>query len=218
MPDPIIDKIEVQWEALAGKYTTDALLVDSCFSEIRRKYSSGKRHYHNLHHIDALLQLSDQYKQLLKSKDVVDFSIFYHDIIYNVLRKDNETRSARVAVQRLTRLGVPADKIQTIQLFIEATKLHSISTGITNTADLELFLDFDMSILGSDYSKYEAYTRQVRKEYWIYPSKAYKKGRAQFLENCLASAHIFHSTVFRDGYEAKARHNIKKELELLQPE
>ena len=206
------DNIRGVWEQLAGKYNNNPELIDRFFGEIARKYTSSRRHYHNLHHIQALLQFCETYAGQLQDRDVVMFSIFYHDIIYNVLRKDNEPRSARLAVKRLLTLGVPAEKIEQVKIFIEATQTHTVSSDVTYTTDLKLFLDFDMSILGAGWDNYETYTRQVRREYRIYPDKLYYPGRRQFLQHCLQAAFIFQTPLFRDLYEAKAKENMAREL------
>ena len=206
------DNIRAVWDQLAGKYSNDAALIDRFFREIERKYTSSRRHYHNLYHIRALLQFCETYAGRLQDRDVVMFSVFYHDIIYNVLRKDNEPRSARLAIKRLLALGAPAVKVEQVKIFIEATQTHTVSSDVTYTTDLLLFLDFDMSILGAGWDAYEAYTRQVRREYRIYPDKLYYPGRRQFLQHCLQVAFIFQTPVFRDRYEAQARENMAREL------
>jgi predicted metal-dependent HD superfamily phosphohydrolase len=209
----MLDNIRPVWDQLAGKYSSNAALIERFFKEIERKYTTSRRHYHNLHHIQALLQLCETYAGQLQDPDVVTFSAFYHDIIYNVLRKDNEPRSAALAVKRLRELAVPAEKVEQVKLFIEATQAHTMTGGVTHTTDLQLFLDFDMSILGANWEAYEAYTRQVRREYRIYPDKLYYPGRRQFLQQCLQAAFIFQTQLFRDRYEAQARENMARELE-----
>jgi predicted metal-dependent HD superfamily phosphohydrolase len=207
-----LDSIRNVWEQLADRYCSDAALIDGFFNEIERKYSTTRRHYHNLQHLQALLAFCETYADQLKDPDVVAFSVFYHDIIYYVLRKDNEPRSARLAVKRLQALAVPPEKIEQVKLYIEATQTHAITAAVTHTGDLQLFLDFDMSILGAHWAAYEAYTQQVRREYRIYPDNIYYPGRKQFLQHCLQAEHIFQTAVFRDQYEAKARANMAREL------
>lgn len=209
------DHLRSIWDQLTGRYCNDSELTARFYQEIERKYTSSRRHYHNLHHIAALLQYCEQYAVELKDRDVVAFAVFYHDIIYNVLRKDNEPRSAKLAVKRLQALQVPAEKIAQVKLYIEATQTHAITTAVTHTGDLQLFLDFDMSILAADWEAYEAYTGQVRKEYRIYPDKLYYPGRKQFLQHCLQTEHIFQTEVFRKNYEGIARANLAKELEAI---
>ena len=206
------DELKAIWSELAGRYTRDQILADGLFEEIHKKYNSPSRYYHNLQHICELLQLSRQYDQYLQDKDAVYFSIFYHDIIYNVLRKDNEPRSAALAVKRLALLGVPAGRQERISEFIKATQTHIIPGTAENTTDLSFFLDFDMVILAAPWEQYLVYTRQVRKEYRIYPDLIYRSGRKAFLQKTLQSPHIFQTTLLRDQYEAQARANMEREL------
>jgi predicted metal-dependent HD superfamily phosphohydrolase len=210
------ENLRVLWDQLAGRYCSDTSLTERFFNEIERKYTSSRRHYHNLQHIQALLDLCESNAGQLQDADVVAFSIFYHDIIYNVLRKDNEPRSARIAVKRLQALSVSPEKIEQVKIYIEATQTHAITAAVTHTGDLQLFLDFDMSIVGADWAAYETYTRQVRREYRIYPDKIYYPGRKQFLQHCLQGEHIFQTPVFRERYEARARENMVLELEMIE--
>jgi predicted metal-dependent HD superfamily phosphohydrolase len=215
MPMQSIQFIKDSWDQLTKKYCSNSALTDSLFNEIEKKYSARSRHYHNLQHIQALLELSQQYAHVLTDKDVVDFAIFYHDIIYNVLRKDNEQRSAGLAVKRLHALHVPEEKAEQVKIFIEATQKHIVTETVSNKADLELFLDFDMSILAAPWNDYLQYTQQIRKEYRLYPDKLYIPGRKQFLQQCLKADFIFHTAIFREKYEVVARENIRMELSLL---
>lgn len=211
LPKPL--NLRTIWDKLAGKYCNDNELTSRFYEEIEKKYTSNRRHYHNLYHIAALLRFCEQYTGELNNHDVVAFAVFYHDIIYNPLRKDNEPRSAQLAVKRLQALQVPAAAIEQVKLYIEATQTHAVTAAVTHMGDLQLFLDFDMSILAADWENYEAYTRQVRKEYRIYPDKLYYPGRKKFLEHCLQTEFIFQTEVFRKKYEGVARENIKKELQ-----
>jgi predicted metal-dependent HD superfamily phosphohydrolase len=210
---PTQHKLRTVWDELTGRYCHDSELTGRFFEEIERKYTSNRRHYHNLQHIAALLQFCETYAHELKDPDVVAFAVFYHDIIYNVLRKDNEPRSAQLAVKRLQALQVPPEKTEQVKLFIEATKTHAVTAAVTHVGDLQLFLDFDMAILAAGWEDYATYTRQVRREYRIFHDKMYYAGRKQFLQHCLQTAHIFQTQVFREQYEGAARENMARELE-----
>jgi predicted metal-dependent HD superfamily phosphohydrolase len=209
---PPPDKLRARWNELTGKYCNDPGLTDRFFSELTRRYTSSRRHYHNLQHIQALLDLCECYAGVLNDRDVVAFAVLYHDIIYNVLRKDNEPRSAGLAVKRLQALQVPPEKITQVKLYIEATQTHAVTEAVTHVSDLQLFLDFDMSILGAQWEAYEAYTHQVRHEYRVYPDKLYYPGRKQFLQHCLQTEYIFQTPAFREQYEARARKNMAREV------
>ena len=67
------------------------------WSEIEKQYSSTKRYYHNQTHLENLLKELLPLKELITNWDCIIFSIAYHDIVYNTLRKDNEEKSASLA-------------------------------------------------------------------------------------------------------------------------
>ena len=185
--------------------------AQECFNEIVAAYSRPSRRYHNLDHITEMLQLSQQFK--LSSREVVDFAIFYHDVVYKVPALDNEHKSAVMAADRLAKLNVPLPVIEDVCLFIEATKTHELAAA-RNLDDLKLFLDFDLSILAADWPVYELYLQSIRKEYRFYPDLLYYPGRKSFLENMLAKEHIYHTETFRTSHEAKARQNMQRELDI----
>jgi predicted metal-dependent HD superfamily phosphohydrolase len=211
LPGP--DELRLAWEELCIQYCNNKELIDRYFNEILRRYTASRRHYHSRGHIVSLLKFCEEYDSMLIDREVVLFSIFYHDIIYNVLRKDNELRSAKLAVKRLKALQVPASTMEQVKLYIEATKTHAVTEAVTHVGDLQFFLDFDMSILAARPTSYKAYAEGVRKEYRIYPDKLYYAGRKQFLQHCLQTEHIFQTATFRKIYEPYARENITRELE-----
>lgn len=212
----MIQQLQDIWQARCRHYSNDAATAAALFDEIRRRYTAPARYYHNLQHIYHLSQLALQHRQELESRDVIMFSIFYHDFKYNVLRKDNEARSAAIAEVRLKQLRVPADIINVIKDFIKATQTHQIPKDAACAGDLAWFLDFDMAILAAPWEQYETYARQVRQEYGIFPDLMYNPGRKKFLQNTLAKGHVFHTQHFRQQHEAAALANMARELEWYQ--
>lgn len=201
------------WKKLTAKYNANEKLATELLEELIKKYAGRGRYYHNWHHIEALLALSDEYSAMIADKDAVDFAIFYHDAIYNVLRKDNEARSAKMAVERLAKLGIPERIINHVDVFIQATQTHQVPSDFGAVKDLQYFLDFDMSILGAEREVYREYKENVRKEYRLIPAAMYRPGRKKFLQTCLQSKFIFYTDSFRARYEAQARSNLLWELE-----
>jgi predicted metal-dependent HD superfamily phosphohydrolase len=90
-----------------------------------------------------------------------------------------------------------------------ATKGHTFS----DDPDTNLFTDADLSVLGKPWPTYEAYFKNVRKEYAIYPDFLYKPGRKKVLQHFLTMPRIFKTEYFYDAYESNARENITRELE-----
>lgn len=203
------------WDQLTAGYANAPDLADKCIAEVEKAYGGPRRHYHNGRHILTLLSFSEEYRNQLKAPLLVDWAIVYHDIVYNVLRKDNEPKSAAVAVKRLTQLGMDHYEAGLVKLYIEATRLHQVPEGLEHAEDLAFFLDFDMAILGAPWEEYLAYTQQVRKEYAIYPDLLYKPGRRKFLQQSLEAPALFQTAGFRARFDAQARSNIQQELQYL---
>lgn len=201
------------WNVLVAKYCGDHTITENLFNELMAAYNGTGRHYHNLSHIDHLLRLCSEYHNQLRQADLVKFAAWYHDIVYEPGRSDNESRSAVIALERLKLLGLDTDKAGIVRVFILATKDHNIP-AITDRSDLEFFLDFDLSILAADQAVYKAYARHVREEYKLYPDQVYNSGRASFLNSTLQKPFIFYTEAFR-AFEGKARENIKWELQKL---
>src|SRR5687767_4423848 len=196
---------------LVNTYTSDESIPVSFWNEIEKKYSDHKRYYHTLSHLEALLDQLGGCKQLIADRDTMLFSVFYHDIIYNVLKSNNEERSADLAVERLRATGVPADRINNCKEQILATKSHFLS----NNEDTNLLTDADLSVLGQPSDVYEQYCGQIRKEYAVYPDLVYKPGRKKVLLYFLHMEKIFKTSFFYDKYELRARENLASELKRL---
>jgi predicted metal-dependent HD superfamily phosphohydrolase len=199
------------WNELTSGYTDNAELVDELWAEIEKEYTTNKRHYHNLTHLEYMTDRAIKHNKDLIDPDTVLFSIFYHDIVYNTKRQDNEQKSADTACDRLTKLGVPADKIAKCQNQIIATKDHKDN----GNNDTKYLVDFDLAILGDTPENYQAYRKKIRNEYSIYPDLLYKKGRKKVIQHFLDMDRIFKTNEFHDSYEQLARENLRTELQEL---
>ncbi len=201
-------KVLSTFQNLCSQYSSNQPLINSLWQEIEKQYSGPKRHYHNLTHLEYMLEKAEQYKSQIEDYNTLLFAIFYHDIIYKATRKDNELKSAELAQKRMTDLGVPAEKIKKCFSQIVATQHHAP----TEDNDTRYLLDIDMAILGEDSSTYQKYASNVRREYSIYPDLLYKPGRKKVLQNFLKQDRIFQTTEFYGRFEAQARENIKSEI------
>lgn len=197
---------------LIGKYTDDPALARTLWLEIEKYYSRRNRYYHTIAHLDNMINELMPYRETIRDWDVLLFSIFYHDIVYNVLKHDNEEKSAMLAQKRLKNTLLSNQRVETCCQQILATKTHVISED----HDTNLFTDADLTILGSSPEVYRVYANNVRKEYKIYPDLAYNPGRKKVLQHFLDTPVIFKTKEFREKYEEKARENIKKEIKGLQ--
>ncbi|MBB6461860.1 HD domain-containing protein [Flammeovirga kamogawensis] len=197
------------WYDLTATYISDVELIDELWCEININYSNKNREYHNLSHLAYMIELAFEYKSKIVDFDTLLFSIFYHDIIYNSKRSDNELESAKIASNRLKRLGFLNDRVDKCYEQILATKNHQYNTE----SDTNFLLDFDLAILGDEPQKYLDYTKKIRKEYSIYPDFLYNMGRKKVLKHFLEMDKIFKTSEFKTNFEQQARKNLITELE-----
>ena len=196
---------------LIGKYTADERLKNQLWQEIEDNYSNKKRHYHNLQHLQNLLPLLQQVKEDIEDWDTILFSFYYHDVIYNALKRTNEEKSAEFATIKMQLIGVPKPIIEKSVQQILATKDHLVS----DDNDTNFFTDADLSILGQDWSVYENYYKQVRKEYSLFPDLIYIPGRKKVLQHFLQMERIFKTEFFFNKFEPQAKENLQRELNQL---
>lgn len=188
-------------------FTSDEIFIK--WNELLKAYSHKSRYYHNLTHLEEMIFWFEKYKNKLQFPDEVLYAIFYHDYIYNSTRKDNELKSAELAIKILPQ-ETTLNKERIHQL-IMVTKNHQP----TANEDEKWMIDFDLKILSKDWDAYVTYYKQIRKEYGIYPDFLYNPGRKKALEHFLEHEHIYQTKTFRSSYEEIARSNIQKEIDLL---
>jgi len=189
------------------KLSDDQKLRENLWLDIASVYSSPKRHYHNLFHLDHLTGELKPLKNLLKDWDVVVLAIAYHDVVYNIRKQDNEERSAEYAKVKLQTLLSP-ERLENCVRMILATKAHNKNPK----EDIDYFTDADLSVLGRTESEYFIYVQQIRKEYQLYPNFIYKPGRKKLVQHFLQMSRIYKTEYFYDKYEQQARSNLQKEL------
>ena len=159
---------------LLTNFTNDNSLINEFWTEIEQYYSDKKRLYHNLSHLQNLLLELLEVKHKIENQNTILFTLFYHDIIYNSLKSDNEEQSAELAEKRMKRINVPATIIENCKSQILATKNHRNNSD----SDTNFFTDADLSILGKNETIYQTYSKNVRSEYLFYPTEIYNKGRS----------------------------------------
>ena len=183
--------------------------INSLWLDLEKAYSKKSRYYHNLTHLEEMVFWFTKYKEQLQQPKEVLFSIFYHDYVYKVTRKDNELKSAEHAIA-LLKSNHQLNKQLVFELIL-ATQLHQHNEN----EDSNWLIDFDLKILSKDWEDYKIYCQQIRKEYKIYPDFLYNPGRKKALEHFLANKNIYQTQEFRTLFEAKARENIQKEIATL---
>lgn len=203
--------LQATFHTLITPYTSDKNLQTLLWQEVNKAYSGKKRYYHNLAHLSNLLAQLQPVQMALQNWETVLFALFYHDVVYNTLRQDNEAKSAVLAQQRMEQLGVAPETITLTVAHILATKAHQPGQH----TDTDYFTDADLCILGQPWEQYEAYYKNIRKEYALYPAVIYNPGRKKVLQHFLDMEQIFKTTHFYARFERQARKNLEQELTTL---
>jgi predicted metal-dependent HD superfamily phosphohydrolase len=196
---------------LVYKYCDADIVINNLWNEIVYCYSKKKRQYHTLVHLKNVLKQLEAVRQYIEDWDTILFTLFYHDIVYNALKNDNEEASALLAKKNMTMLAVPNLMIEKCVLQILATKQHLLNID----SDSNYFTDADLSILGADWEAYSTYLTNVRKEYFIYPNFIYNPGRKKVLQHFLSMERIYKTDYFFERFEMQAKLNMQKEMKML---
>lgn len=202
---------EQAYKATLALYTSKDSLPEKYWQEIVGVYSAPGRHYHTLAHLEDIYTKLLPVQNQISNWAVLMLSIAYHDYVYNILSKHNEEKSADLARSKLNRIGVPVLKIESCRQQILATIDHKA----VKDPDTNYFTDADLAILGADPNSYLQYTKDIRKEYYIYPSPLFKAGRRKVVKHFLGMERIFKTNYFYEQFEAQARFNLSRELEWL---
>jgi predicted metal-dependent HD superfamily phosphohydrolase len=190
--------------------------AEELWLEIEMAYTDAGRHFHDLAHLEHLLKELQSIQPLINDWDTLLFSMVYHDVVYdveqNAVMNDNEERSAAFAERHLQQIGYPPEKIDKCRQQILDTQKHTAS----HDHDTNLLTDADLSILGQPWNIYDTYRNNIRKEFGVYPDAIYNAGRRKVLHYFLKMEPLYKTGHFHSLYEAAAKENIRKELQLLQ--
>lgn len=212
MPRPTFDTMSALATAfhdLLHRHEVTAYGAQVLWQEVVTAYGAANRHYHTLQHLeDVHAGMAEVWSQLDEA-DAVLLAIVYHDIVYRAHRTDNEERSAELMRERmLLQVDLPMQLVERAARHILATKYHAQNQD----PDTDLFTDADLSILGAPVDRYAEYTKQVRREFKIYPDLLYRPGRRKVLKHFLDMPQLFKTPYFRERFEEQARINMHAEL------
>ncbi|MEM9509882.1 MAG: hypothetical protein AAGA16_19730 [Cyanobacteria bacterium P01_E01_bin.35] len=208
----LVSQLRSSWFNLLEKFQADTNLGESVFADLIKAYSDTKRHYHNLHHLQHILDSLTEVQELIVNFPALQLCAWFHDYIYNPQAIDNEMESA-IAVERiLSKLRVNFDTLRLVQQIILSTRKHE---PFLEATDNLIFLDVDLSILGTSPDKYLAYSQAIRQEYSHLSDRDYQVGRKQILTQFLARDRIYYTDYFYQQLESNARKNLQTEINSL---
>ena len=181
------------------------------YDELAQGYGGADRHYHTMEHVRSCLRWARRSSHLATRPSEVEVALWFHDAVQDTHRADDEARSAALAREFLSSEGATADVVDRVSRMILATADHRPETD-----DEALVIDIDLTILGASHDVFEAYDRQIRREYaWVSESD-YRRGRAAVLRGFLERKVIYHTAEMRDELESRARANLSRRVDELE--
>jgi predicted metal-dependent HD superfamily phosphohydrolase len=197
--------LENDWRALFP----DQMAVGE---ELLARWSEEHRHYHNVDHLALMLSVVDDHANSADDADAVRLAAWFHDIVYDPTRTDNEIASAEYAATTLGGLNVEPARLAEIVRLIWLTTNHNVESGDRNGA---LLCDADLAILASTPAAYAAYAGAVREEYRHVHDDAFRAGRIAVLTGLLDLEQLYHLPALHEAWEERARDNIAVEIRAL---
>lgn len=186
------------------------------WAALREAYATPPRAYHNFSHVEEVLRHYDEVASGpgWEQPEEVRLAVLYHDAIYEAGRKDNEARSAELAVAHIASWlpGRGIDAARVAELINLTARHGSLVPGDVDVdRDAALFLDCDMAILAADETTFAAYDRGITAEYRGHvPAWLFKLNRRRFLKGLLSKERIFLSDWFHERLDTKARINLRR--------
>ncbi len=196
------DRWQSLWRDLAGAAPAQK------FAALASRYAESHRHYHTAQHINECLAHFDGAYTCCEHPPEVELALWFHDAIYEPRAKDNEEKSADWAVRVMRESGMPLDA----QTRVRALIMTTCHDALPETADEQVLVDIDLSILGADAACFDEYEAQVRAEYRWVPGFLFRRKRREVLEGFLARESIYSTAHFRNQLEKKARDNLARSL------
>ena len=180
---------------------------EELWNELAKKFTASSRAYHNLSHLYSMFRVLDE-AGFSHSNRILEYAIWYHDIIYNAKKKDNEKQSA-IIFKESCHYFLEAEIVEQVERVILSTEKHF---PLSEKQEVKWMLDLDLFILCSPVETYQKYAQAIREEYKWVPKILYKRGRKKVLQSFLKRDRIYFSDYFYEYYETIARENLKNEL------
>jgi predicted metal-dependent HD superfamily phosphohydrolase len=175
---------------------------------VLQAYAGAARAYHNLEHLEEVLDWTRQLPVEEPVRSHLQIALWYHDVVYDSRRGDNETASAAWAQRDLSAVGYAATaEIVGLILDTKHDREPASSAG-------QWIVDVDLSILGASSDRFDRYNEAVRAEYRWVPWFLYKRKRRDVLRAFLQRPSIYATEFFKERLEAAARLNLERAIKL----
>ncbi len=201
-------ELRVAWQQHLGESRPAAQWLESVLGHHR----SAGRHYHDTRHVRWVVRHVTALASHTDDLGAVVAAAFFHDVIYEVTRTDNEWASGRLADRALTELDWQAARCDHVVAMIEATATHDVDLA---DADTQVLLAADLAVLAAEPTRYADYVRSVRREYAHVSDADWQLGRSGVLRSLLERPYLYAPALELHGWDDRARANMTAELAAL---
>ena len=171
-------------------------------------YAGPGRAYHGLAHLEDCLRRLDETPTSGVDRDRVEAALWFHDAVYDSHASDNEARSAALARETLSRLGIADPVAEDVARLVRLTDHRRPPSD----AEGALLCDIDLSILGRPPDEFDDYDAAIRSEYAWVPEETFRAERRRVLQSLLARNPLYATEPLRQRYQAAARANLRRAL------
>ena len=173
-------------------------------------YAEPHRRYHNQRHLAHCLEQLDLASGLVERPEEVEMAIWFHDVVNEPGRPDNEALSAALFHDLAGDVMAEGFVSAVSDLILVTTHEYS-----PTDLDRQFICDIDFSSFGCPWDCYLRDTTALQAEF-PGPDEDYFRGKSAFLQGLLRRPKIFMTDFFNDRYERRARENIRRLLDLIE--
>ena len=169
-------------------------------------YQEPQRHYHTLAHIEQCLGMFDQCKLLASKPDALELAVWFHDVIFEPGKSDNEKRSAQLYLQLSD--GVHDEPTRGLVDRLIMATLHDGSS--LADSDAIYMVDIDLSSFGLSWDEFLQDSQNLRLESAALSDAEYYRRKTNFQSCLLAKERFYLSDYFAERLETQARANLAR--------
>jgi predicted metal-dependent HD superfamily phosphohydrolase len=208
--------VETVWASAVCLLGGDREVAAAAAADLVARYAESHRRYHGIVHVRAVVRdvavLAAELRLPAEERAVLTIAAGAHDVVYDGRPGDDERRSASWAREWLAWAGVGKAYVARAGELVLATAAHWASL---DDQAAWVLLDADLAILGADRGAYDRYRLAVREEYAALDEPAWRAGRTAVMSGLLARDPLYGTRAARGRWEAAAKANIIRELDLL---
>lgn len=171
-------------------------------------YREPGRFYHTLDHIEHCIATFDDCRSLVDDPDALELAIWFHDVIYEPGKPDNEARSAQLYLQLSD--GVHDDATRGLVDRLIMATLH-LGCSLPDR-EAAYMVDIDLSSFGLPWDEFLRDSENLRREATHLDDAQYHDKAKAFHQSLRARARFYYTDFFADRYEARAHQNIERYL------